>query len=106
VASQRSAEWYGETGRHVPPRDPQALASGVRDLMLHAQRRRRMGDEGARRVARRYTWQRVAAETEAVYEHVLRGGPDRDGAPDVIDLREPVAAPVLDSQAKQGREDT
>jgi type III pantothenate kinase len=95
----------GETGVHVPAHDPRLLADRIRDLMHQPQQRRQMGVEGARRVARRYAWQRVAAETEAVYEHLLRGTSDGDGAPDVIDLREPVTAPVLDSQANPGRED-
>jgi hypothetical protein len=89
----------------VPPRDPRALAAGVRSLLLHPERRRRMGAEGARRVARRYTWQQVAAETETVYGRLLRGTPSEEGAPDVIDLREPVAAPLLDSREDNGRED-
>jgi glycosyltransferase involved in cell wall biosynthesis len=95
----------GRTGAHVPAHDPRQLADRVRDLMLDPQRRRQMGADGARRVARRYTWQRIAAETEAVYGQLLRGSSDGDDTPDVIDLREPVTAPVLDSHANQGRED-
>jgi Glycosyl transferases group 1 len=83
------------TGAHVPTRDPHALAARVRQLLIDQELRRRMGAEGSRRVARRYTWQQVAAETETVYERLLGGtaGAD-DEAPDVIDLREPVAAPM------------
>jgi glycosyltransferase involved in cell wall biosynthesis len=95
----------GETGAHVPARDPHALAACVRSLLLHPEHRRRMGTEGARRVARRYTWQQVAAETETVYGRLLRGTPSEESAPEVIDLRQPVAAPVLDSREDNGRED-
>jgi glycosyltransferase involved in cell wall biosynthesis len=97
----------GVTGAHVPPRDPHALATRIRQLLIDPQQRRRMGAEGSRRAAR-YTWQRVAAETETVYERLLRGMPSDDEGPDVIDLREPVAAPAKESAPqpfRQGRED-
>jgi D-inositol-3-phosphate glycosyltransferase len=98
----------GVTGAHVPPRDPQALAARVRQLLVDGQLRRRMGAEGSRRAGRRYTWQQVAAETETVYERLQRGRlRDDDDAPDVIDLRERVAAPTTEGPAssRQGRED-
>jgi glycosyltransferase involved in cell wall biosynthesis len=94
----------GVTGAHVPPRDPAALARSVRVLLAHPQRLRQMGTEGARRVAARYTWQQVAAETETVYDRLLRGGHERDDeTPDVIDLREPVA--LLERQHPQPARD-
>jgi type III pantothenate kinase len=85
----------GVTGAHVPPKDPHALAARLRQLLGDAGLRGRMGVEGARRAALRYTWEQVAAETETVYERLLRGTPSgEEEAPDVIDLREPVAAPM------------
>ena len=57
----------GVTGLHVPPRDPAALAVALRHLLADPDGRAEMGRAGLRRVADRYSWQRVAADTEAVY---------------------------------------
>ncbi|OSZ55634.1 glycosyl transferase [Streptomyces pharetrae CZA14] len=59
------------TGRLVPPRDPRALARAVADLLGRPETRLACGAAGRRRVLRRYTWARVAAETEAAYCAVL-----------------------------------
>jgi glycosyltransferase involved in cell wall biosynthesis len=91
----------GVTGAHVPTRDPHALAARVRQLLINTELRRRMGTEGPRRVARRYTWQQIAAETETVYDRLLRGiSTVDDETPDIIDLREPVAAPMPEGSAQ------
>jgi len=92
----------GQTGAHVPARDPLALAAQVGALLRRPDLRRRMGAEGARRVSDRYTWQRVAAETETVYGRLLATAGD-DADPDVIDLREPVTSRVVDSGDDGGR---
>lgn len=52
----------GVTGMHVPPRSPVAIADALRRLLPDARLRRRLGDAGAAR-ARRFGWDRVAAET-------------------------------------------
>ncbi len=59
----------GTTGLHVPPRRPDLLADAVRELLDDGPRRRRMGRAAARR-ARLYSWRRVAAATQRVYEEV------------------------------------
>ncbi|WP_409473711.1 glycosyltransferase [Streptomyces sp. HC307] len=59
------------TGRLVPPRDPEALARSVADLLARPEAREACGAAGRRRVLRRYGWGRVAAETEAAYCAVL-----------------------------------
>jgi D-inositol-3-phosphate glycosyltransferase len=66
----------GVTGRHVPPRDPDALAEALRDLLDQPALRGRLGRAGARRARERYGWDRVAAATEDSYASVLadRGG--------------------------------
>ncbi|HET8614565.1 MAG TPA: glycosyltransferase [Actinomycetales bacterium] len=87
----------GLTGAHVPARDPRALAARVRDLLAHEDRLWRMGSQGARRVAARYTWWQVAEETETVYERLLDPRSDDDeSAPEVIDLRQPVRTGPLE----------
>jgi D-inositol-3-phosphate glycosyltransferase len=60
----------GVTGILVPPRDPQALAAALRALATDQIRCEGYGMAGRQRVLARYTWDRVAAETEAAYERV------------------------------------
>lgn len=57
----------GTTGTHVPPRDPRAIADAVVDLLAQPETRRAFGDAGRRRMVARYSWDRVAADTERVY---------------------------------------
>jgi D-inositol-3-phosphate glycosyltransferase len=57
----------GVTGVHVPPRDPERLAAVLRELLADPGRRTALGAAGAARVAERYTWARVAEDTEKVY---------------------------------------
>jgi hypothetical protein len=47
---------------------------------------RQMGSQAVRHVRSRYSWARVAAETEAIYRRV--------GRPQSIDLSEPLPAAV------------
>lgn len=59
------------TGIHVPPRRPDAIAEGLRELLSDAELRARLGQAGVARARRRYGWPRVAAATLAVYQRVL-----------------------------------
>ena len=61
------------TGRHVPPRDLPALVDGIRRLLESPDDRAGMGAQGRRRVEGRYSWDRVAAETERAYRAVVTG---------------------------------
>jgi glycosyltransferase involved in cell wall biosynthesis len=60
----------GVTGLHVPPRDPAALADRLREVLQAPRRRARLGRAGARRAHALYSWDRIAATTEAVYERL------------------------------------
>ena len=57
----------GVTGLHVPPRDPVALADAIGRLADDAIFRAALGAAGVDRARSRYTWDRVAADTERVY---------------------------------------
>src|SRR5436305_2257398 len=57
----------GVTGLLVPPRDPAALAGRLSRLLADPGWRRELGAAGAVRARARYSWDRIAAETEAVY---------------------------------------
>lgn len=60
----------GETGVHVPPRDPAALAAAVGRLLADDALRARLGHGGASR-ARRYGWDRIGEQTLAAYRATL-----------------------------------
>ena len=63
VADQR-------TGLLVPPRDAQALARALGDLLSDPVKRAAFGAAGVERARRRYSWARVAAQTEAIYQRL------------------------------------
>jgi glycosyltransferase involved in cell wall biosynthesis len=62
----------GVTGAHVPPRDPAALAEVIGALLAAPVRRAEMSRAGLDRVRSRYSWDRVAADTAAVYQRTAR----------------------------------
>lgn len=61
------------TGVHVPPRDPVALAAALGSLLEDPDRARAYGAAGRERVESRYSWDRVAADTERAYVTTLAG---------------------------------
>jgi glycosyltransferase involved in cell wall biosynthesis len=61
----------GETGFHVPPRDPDRLAAVVRTLLADRALRQRLGAAGARRAAERYGHDQIAAATLRRYRRVM-----------------------------------
>jgi glycosyltransferase involved in cell wall biosynthesis len=62
----------GVTGRLVPPRDHVALTAALTQLLADPGLRRKLGTAGAARAASRYSWDTIAAETEAVYYACVR----------------------------------
>jgi D-inositol-3-phosphate glycosyltransferase len=67
----------GVTGLHVPPRRPDLLAEALRSLLADPARLRAFGRAGARRVRRRYGWDRIARATLEAYAAV--SGPIAEG---------------------------
>ena len=61
----------GVTGYLVPPRDPEALAARLHQLLTRPQLRERMGRAGRARVEREFTWRTVAERTSALYRTLL-----------------------------------
>lgn len=59
------------TGVHVPPRDPAALAEALAALLADPERARAYGVAGRERVESRYSWDRIAADTERAYTTTL-----------------------------------
>jgi D-inositol-3-phosphate glycosyltransferase len=70
VGGQIDSVVHGVTGLHVPPRDPEALAAALRELLPDADRRAELGAAGIRRARRLYDFDRIAAATHAVYASV------------------------------------
>jgi glycosyltransferase involved in cell wall biosynthesis len=62
----------GRTGLLVPPRDPGALATALRELLADPDRRAAFGRAGRQAAVARYAWDRVAAQTVAVYRTLVR----------------------------------
>lgn len=67
IAGYRDVVRHGRDGVLVPRSDATALAEALRELWLEPDRRRRMGEEAARR-AERFAWPQVAAEVLEAYE--------------------------------------
>jgi glycosyltransferase involved in cell wall biosynthesis len=61
----------GVTGLIVPPEDPPALASAVRELLQDPERRERMGREGREVALRRFSVERMVAGYEALYRELV-----------------------------------
>jgi spore coat protein SA len=62
----------GETGVLVPPHDAAALAEAVERLAADPDLRRRLGAAGRARAERLFSYDRIAAELEQVYESLMR----------------------------------
>ncbi len=61
----------GETGFLVPPRDPEALAARLHQLLTQPELCAQMGQNARMRVEREFTWSIVAMRTAALYDAVL-----------------------------------
>ena len=71
VGGQIDSVVDGVTGVHVPPRDPEALAGALRDLLAQPERRARLGAAGVRRARDRFAHDQVAAATRGIYHEVV-----------------------------------
>jgi glycosyltransferase involved in cell wall biosynthesis len=58
-------------GRKVPPGDPAALATALRELLGNASLRRAMGNHNRKLVEERYAWSRVVDRLEDLYGEAL-----------------------------------
>jgi glycosyltransferase involved in cell wall biosynthesis len=79
------------TGLRVPPGEVEPLAQAIRALLADPARCRAMGEAGARHIRDRFSWQRTAEETLALYEEVLgvralRRAASRNDVPDAMTL--------------------
>jgi glycosyltransferase involved in cell wall biosynthesis len=72
VGGQIDSVVNGVTGAHVPPRDPDALATALADLLADPGRRAALGAAGVQRARRHFAHDRVAAATREVYTEIVR----------------------------------
>jgi glycosyltransferase involved in cell wall biosynthesis len=64
-----------DAGRIIRGGDMAAFVGAVAELLADPAARQRMGSNGAALVRGRYTWDRIAADLDAVYQWVLAGKP-------------------------------
>jgi D-inositol-3-phosphate glycosyltransferase len=93
----------GETGYLVPPRDPDAVADRLAQLLADPGLRRDLGARGRRRVLARFTWGHVATAVERAYREAVSGTPVRRARP--IPLRPAPVALRRRAAAGGGRRD-
>ncbi len=62
----------GETGRLVPPQDPQRLEMALTQLLLDAEQRCRMGQQARHRTETRFSLPAMVSAYEQVYEQLYR----------------------------------
>lgn len=68
----------GVTGRLVAPADPTALATGILELIRNPALRARMGEQGRKRVEKRFTLAGMVAAHHTLYDRLLGRGQPRD----------------------------
>ena len=65
-------EVVGDAALLVDPRDPLEIADGIREILSDSDRRNRLVEKGLERV-KRFSWEKCARETLAVFDSVARG---------------------------------
>jgi len=70
VGGQIDSVVHGVTGLHVPPRDPVALSEALAELLADPARAAQFGRAGQERARQRFGFDRIAANTLAVYRAV------------------------------------
>jgi glycosyltransferase involved in cell wall biosynthesis len=55
----------------VPPKDPQALAGAIKRLLGDEELRRRMGDNGRKRIEQSFSWRQTAEQVVDVYREAI-----------------------------------
>ena len=55
----------------VPPKDPEALADAMIEILEDGMLAKKMGKNGRKLVEEKYTWEKIAEKTEKVYERLI-----------------------------------
>lgn len=56
---------------HVPPKDSEALANAIIKLLDDEKLAKKMGENGAKLVEEKYSWEKIAEMTEKIYSEIL-----------------------------------
>jgi glycosyltransferase involved in cell wall biosynthesis len=64
-------EVVGDAGVLVPPKDSQALAGAITNMLDHPDKAAELGRRGYQRVQRHFTWQRAAEKTVDAYRKTI-----------------------------------
>ena len=67
----------GESGRLVAPADPEALAAGIVDMLIHPERAGSMAQEGKKRVLEDFTIDAMVTKNIDVYQHIMKASETR-----------------------------
>lgn len=62
-------------GRKVPPRDAQALAAALLEILASSELQTQMGEFNRRLIVQDYAWDRVIDKLESIYQTVLHAAP-------------------------------
>jgi glycosyltransferase involved in cell wall biosynthesis len=95
VGAHLDAVIDGTTGLLVPPEQPAALARRLRQLLAAPALLQAYGIAAADRARSRYSWERIASETAAVYQRCLPGAEDAAAAGDAEDEDEADSAALV-----------
>lgn len=71
IGGNRGLAIHNETGIVIPPRDPQAMAHAVQQLVKDAALRERLGKAGKEYIQTHYSVERSVEEMKALYETML-----------------------------------
>ena len=64
-------EVVGDAGILVPPKNADALAAAIKQLLADKQAQQRMSEAGRKRVREKFSWEQAARKTLEVYQEVL-----------------------------------
>lgn len=65
-------EVAGDAAMLVPPKDPEALAGAIEELLDNPERANALGKAGYERIMRGFTWEKAAEKTVQTYREVIR----------------------------------
>jgi len=65
-------EILGDSGKLVPPMNPERLSGEIRELLHDPEKRKEIGISAQRRVSENYTWQKIASKIEEEYQRLWR----------------------------------
>ena len=61
----------GEEGLHVEPMNAEDIAEKINLLLSDPDLRKKMGENGRKKVEKEFTWEKVARQMEEVYEEMI-----------------------------------